>query len=449
MATWLKHPLAIFADDAGDDAAGGVVIDGNKIIECVPAGATPATPDVQVFDASKHVILPGLINTHHHYYQTLTRAVPAAQNKELFDWLKTLYPIWANLDRDAFRLANQVAMAEMLLSGCTTSADHHYVFPDGLQDAIDIQAEVAAELGMRAVVTRGSMNRSVADGGLPPESVVQDADTILADSARLIAAHHDASAGAMTQVALAPCSPFSVTKDLMRDTAALAAKEGVRLHTHLAETEDENAFCQQTFNCRPLEYLEDCGWLGPQTWLAHGIHFTTDEIARLGQHRVGVSHCAHSNMILSSGICPAPALEAAGAPVGIGIDGSASQDASNMIQEVRQAFLLNRFGHGPTVSPHDAIRWATAGSAACLGRTDIGKIAPGMAADLALFKLDELRFSGHGDPLTALINCGAHRADHVMVNGRWIVEDGQIPGLDLRSLQDRHQVAARRIQRTQ
>lgn len=445
MALWIKNPLAVFAPTEGV-ITGGIVVDGDRIVECVAAGAEPTTPYDETFDATAHVVLPGLINTHHHYYQTLTRAVPAALDKALFDWLKALYPVWAGLDPDAIRLSSQLAMAEMLLSGCTTSVDHHYVFPSGLEHAIDIQVEVASALGMRAVLTRGSMNLSVADGGLPPESVVQDHDTIIADSERLIAAHHDPAAGAMTQIVLAPCSPFSVTRELMRDTADLAARHGVRLHTHLAETEDENRFCQAQFDCRPLDYLEACGWLNDHVWLAHGIHFTADEVTRLGRHRVGVAHCPHSNMILSSGICPVPDLEAAGAPVGLGIDGSASQDASNMIQEVRQAFLLNRLNAGPSVTHRDALRWATQGSAACLGRADIGRIAPGMQADLALFKLDELRFSGHGDPLAALVICGAHHADRVMVAGRWVVEDGAIPGLDLTALQRDHQTAAERLQ---
>jgi 8-oxoguanine deaminase len=442
MALWIREPLAV----AAEGADGGIVVDGGIIVECVPAGAAPRTPCDAEFDASAHVILPGLINTHHHFYQTLTRAVPAALNRELFDWLKALYPIWARLDEESFRLANRVAMAEMLLSGCTTTADHHYVFPVGLEGAIDMQAEEAAALGMRAIFTRGSMNLSVADGGLPPLSVVQDHDAIMADSERVIAAWHDPAPGAMLQIALAPCSPFSVTRELMRDTAALARRHDVRLHTHLAETEDEADYCIAHFGCRPLDYLEQCGWLDQRVWLAHGIHFEPDEIVRLGAHGIGVSHCAHSNMVLSSGMCPVSEHEAAGVRVGLGIDGSSSQDSSNMIQELRQAFLLNRLRSGTSVTHRDAIRWATEGSAACLGRDDIGRIAPGYASDLALFKLDELRFSGHGDPLAALIICGAHRADRVMVAGRWVVVDGAIPGLDIAALQHAHQAAARRIQ---
>ncbi len=434
---WLRHPLAITAD-----APGGVVVEGGRIVELVPAGASPAV-EAAVFDASAHVILPGLINTHHHFYQTLTRCFPGAMDRTLFGWLTALYPVWARLTPEALDAAVTVAMAELLLSGCTTTTDHHYVFPGGLEDAIGIEAEAARRLGMRAVFTRGSMDLSQRDGGLPPDSVVQDCDTILADSERLIAALHDPAPHAMLQIALAPCSPFSVTTRLMRETAALAERRSVRLHTHLAETQDEAAFCQQRFGCTPVDYLEDCGWLRPGTWLAHGIHFTGPEIARLGRAKVGVTHCPCSNQVLASGTCRVCELEAAGVPVGLGVDGSASNDASNLMQEVRAAMLLQRGANGiEAVSHRDAIRWATQGSADCIGRAELGRIEVGAAADLALFKLDELRFSGAGDPVAALVLCGAHRADRVMVAGRWVVEDGRIPGLDVAALMRRHGLAA-------
>ncbi len=391
-------------------------------------------------------MVPGLINTHHHFYQTLTRAFPPALDRTLFPWLQALYPVWARLTPDALQAAASVALAELLLSGCTTTTDHHYVFPAGLEDAIDIEAEIAGRLGMRAVLTRGSMDLSQRDGGLPPDSVVQDADTILADSERLIARHHDPAPHAMLQIALAPCSPFSVTTRLMHATAELARRRGVLLHTHLAETADEAAFCQARFGCTPLDYLEDCGWLEPGTWLAHGIHFSAGEITRLGAARVGVTHCPCSNQSLASGTCPVCALEQAGAAVGLGVDGSASNDGSNMMQEVRAAFLLQRGTSGiAAVSHRDALRWATEGSAACIARPELGRIAVGAAADLALFTLDELRFSGAGDPMAALVLCGAHRADRVMVAGRWVVEDGHIPGLDVAALMRRHAAAAARL----
>ncbi len=439
-ALWLRNPLAILAD-----AGGGIVVQDGRIVELVPAGGTPQQP-TEIFDASRHVVLPGLINTHHHFYQTLTRCFPAAINKELFGWLGALYPVWARLTPDALDAAATVALAELLLSGCTTTTDHHYVFPAGLEDAIAIEAAAAQRLGIRAVFTRGSMDMSQRDGGLPPDSVVQDADTILADSEALIGRLHDSNPFAMLQIALAPCSPFSVTTRLMRETAVLAARHKVRLHTHLAETTDEEKFCRERFGYSPLDYLEDCGWLRPGTWLAHGIHFSSADIARLAREKVGVTHCPCSNQLLASGTCPVCALEAAGVAVGLGVDGSASNDGSNLMQEVRAAFLLQRGVNGIAAVSHlDALRWATEGSAACIGRPELGRIAVGAAADFALFTLDELRFSGAGDPVAALVLGGAHRADRVMVDGRWVVEDKNIPGLDVAGLMHRHGVAASRM----
>ena len=441
-ALWIKDPLAIFADGAER----GIVVQGGRIAELVPAGNNPTTADVRAFDAGEHVVLPGLVNTHHHFYQTLTRAVPAALDRELFPWLHALYPIWARLTPEALDLAMTLAMAELMLSGCTTTTDHHYVFPAGTEDGIDLEVAAARRLGVRVLLTRGSMNLSQRDGGLPPDSVVQDEDTILADSERVVARYHQAGEGAMVQIALAPCSPFSVTTSLMRATAGLATRLDVRLHTHLSETEDENSFCLDLYKCRPLDYLEECGWLNERTWLAHGVHFNDGEIKRLARAGTAVAHCACSNQTLASGTCPVCAMEEAGTRVGLGVDGSASNDSSNLMQEVRAAFLLQRSRYGVNkVSHKDALRWATKGSAACAGRTDIGEIAVGKMADLALFKLDELRFSGSGDPLAALVLCGAHRADRVMVGGRWIVEHGQIPGLDLADLIRRHSVAARKL----
>jgi 8-oxoguanine deaminase len=441
-AIWVKDPLCILAENAER----GVVVENGKIVELVPRGGHPAAATTP-FEAGEHVVLPGLINTHHHFYQTLTRALPAALNRELFPWLQALYPVWARLTPEALRLGVTVAMSELLLSGCTTTTDHHYIFPAGLEDAVDIEVEVARRLGLRVLLTRGSMNRSQRDGGLPPDSVVQDEDTILADSERVVARHHQRGEDAMVQIALAPCSPFSVTTSLMRATAVLAERLDVRLHTHLAETEDENRFCEETHGCRPLDYLERCGWLNSRTWLAHGIHFNALEIARLARAGATISHCACSNQVLASGSCPVCDMEQAGVAIGLGVDGSASNDQSNLMQEVRAAFLLQRARYGAgRVSHRDALRWATRGSAACVGRPELGEIAAGKAADLALFKLDELRFSGHGDPLAALVLCGAHRADRVMVGGKWVVSEGAIAGLDLADLIQRHSAAARAIQ---
>lgn len=443
MRLHLKNPIAILADKA----AGGLVIEHGRIVELLASGQSPSTPVDQTFDASRHVVLPGLINTHHHFYQTLTRAHPSAINKELFPWLKALYPIWARLDPETFRLSVRLALVELLLSGCTTAADHHYLFPAGLDEAIDIEVDEARKLGIRMTVTRGSMNLSVKDGGLPPDSVVQDEDTILADSERLLGRYHDKSEGAFIRVALAPCSPFSVTKRLMSESATLVEKFDARLHTHLAETKDEDAYCAEVYKCRPIELLEEVGWLTPRTWLAHGVHFTADDCTKLGKHGVGICHCPTSNAVLASGFCKTRELERAGAPVGLGVDGSASNDSSNMMEAVRHALMVNRLHYesAEAVTHLDALRWATEGSARCLGRDDIGKIAVGKQADLALFTLDEPRFSGGHDPLATLVLCGAHRADRVMVRGQWRVIDAIPVGLDLAQLMAQHSAAARKF----
>jgi 8-oxoguanine deaminase len=440
--TWLKAPLDILAGNAG----GGLVVSGNHIIELVEAGARPNDID-ETLDCSEHVILPGLVNTHHHFYQTLTRANPAAINKELFDWLKSLYPIWGRaVNRESFRLATRLALCELLMSGCTTVSDHHYLYPAGLEDAMDIQVEEAQALGMRLTLNRGSMDLSQKDGGLPPDSVVQTTDAILKDCERVIKAYHDDREGSFLQVALAPCSPFSVSTELMKQSAIMAKSCNCRLHTHLGETHDENAYCMEKFKCRPVDYLEENGWLDARTWLAHGIHFNEDEIRRLGKARVGVCHCPTSNMVLASGSCHTLELEAAGCPVGLGVDGSASNDNSNLMEGVRHALMLNRLQYGSGGITHlDALRWATEGSAACLGRSDIGRIEVGKQADLALYRLDELRFSGSGDALAALVLCGAHSADRVMIGGKWQVVDGLPAGVDLRKLRHEHGAMAKQF----
>ncbi len=439
---WIKAPLATLESDC----AGGVVIEGQTIVEVLASGAAPAKPVDEVFDAREHVLLPGLINGHHHFYQTLTRAFPQALNKSLFSWLKSLYPVWARLGEEMIEVSTQVALAELLLSGCTTASDHHYLFPRGLENAIDIQMSQAEKLGVRVHLTRGSMSLGEDDGGLPPQSTVQDEETIMADSERLIRQYHQPEAGAMSRVALAPCSPFSVSESLMRASAELAQKHNVRLHTHLAETHDETEFCISMFGLRPLDYLEKVGWLTDRVWLAHGIHFNDDEVRRLGEAGTGICHCPSSNMLLASGLCPTLDLERAGSPVGLGVDGSASNDGSNMIQEVRQAFLLGRLRYDAAEITHQKVlSWATEGSARCLGRDDLGSLKVGQQADIALFKLDELRFAGAGDPLAALVLCGAHQADRVMVAGRWRVIDGAIVDFDIAQLIQRQKMLARKL----
>ncbi len=438
--TWIKDPLAIFAP--GSER--GLVVQDGFIAELVAAGKTPTTRCQDMFDASRHVVIPGLVNAHHHFYQTLTRAHPLAINKPLFPWLVALYPLWARLKESHLRIAVRLALTELLLSGCTTAADHHYLYPPGLENAVDIEVEEALKLGIRLTATRGSMNRSQKDGGLPPDSVVQDDDTILADSERVLKLFHDPKPGAMTRIALAPCSPFSVTPGLMAETAKLAHRYDCQLHTHLAETLDEDRYCQMVYGMRPLDLLEEAGWMSERTWLAHGVHFEASEVARLGKAGVGICHCATSNMVLASGICKTRELDRAGASVGLGVDGSASNDASNMMEAVRHALMIGRLRYpADEVTHEDVLRWGSEGSALCLGRRDIGKIEVGRCADLALFTLDEPRFSGAHDPLAALVLCGAHRADRVMVGGAWRVVDGAAVGVDMKALLAAHGQAAR------
>lgn len=443
--TWLKSPRAVFtANDL--DARNGLVIQGDKIVEVLGAGQAPSKSVDSVIDVSDQVLLPGLINTHHHLYQTLTRAFPPALNKRLFPWLQALYPVWAKLKPDMVTASTQLGLAELLLSGCTTVADHHYLFPEAIESAIDLQVAAAESMGARVTLTRGSMSLGEEDGGLPPQSTVQADQVILDDSERLIQLYHQAHDGAMVQIALAPCSPFSVTSELMRETAKIARAHQVRLHTHLAETEDENSFCLRMFGKRPLDYLESVDWLDQDVWLAHGIYFNDDEISRLGKAGVGVAHCPSSNMILASGICRSLELEQAGVNVGLAVDGSASNDCSNMIQEVRQALLINRLRYqADEVTHFDALRWATKGSAKVLGREDIGELAPGKQADLALFKMDEARFSGSHDPLAALLLCGAHKAERVYVAGRCLVAGGQLVDVDMPELIQRHSSLAKTL----
>lgn len=442
--TWIKNPLKVWtANDTYDNADGGIVVCDDLIVELVPMGGTPKHQIDMTMDATGCVVMPGLINCHHHFYQTLTRAFPSALNKELFDWLVSLYPVWANLTEEAISVSSELALTEMLLSGCTTAADHHYVFSDQTKNGIDLQVEAANKVGMRALLTRGSMSLGKDEGGLPPNKVVQTQDVILQDSERLINTYHQRDAGAMVQIALAPCSPFSVTTELMKESATLARAHGVQLHTHLAETEDENAFCLDMFGLRPLDYLESVGWLSDDVWLAHGIHFNDDEIARLGRAGTAISHCPSSNMVLASGLCPAKDLQQAGSPVGLGLDGSASNDCSNLIQEVRQAFMLQRLKYGSSAISHtDALRLGTKGGAELMRRTDIGELAVGKQADIAMFNLDEPRFAGSGDPVAALVLCGAHKAEHVMVNGEWRVTDGELVKGDIKALIEKQRSVA-------
>jgi cytosine/adenosine deaminase-related metal-dependent hydrolase len=395
----------------------------------------PGSPARVVIDGSRSVALPGLVNTHHHLFQVMTRNAPAAQSAKLFDWLVALYPIWRGLDAETVYWSTLAGTAELLLTGCTTTSDHHYLFPrDAPPDLLDAQLEAVERIGIRAQVTRGSMSVGESQGGLPPDSIVEDEDTILRDCERVLDRHHDASPFAMKRIALAPCAPFSVSESLMRATARLARQRGVHCHTHLAETEDENNYCLQRYGCRPLALMERLEWLGPDVWFAHGIYFDDDEIDLLARTRTGIAYCPSSNMRLGSGVPRIPALLQRGVPIGLGVDGSSSNDSSNMLAEVRQALLLARVGHGPrALTAEDAFRLATSGSARLLGReAEIGSLEVGKAADIALFDVSGLDRAGAlSDPLAALVFTGvSQRAHTVLVNGRIVVQDGRLATVD-------------------
>jgi len=393
----------------------------------------------RIIDGRYAIAIPGLINTHHHLFQTLTRAYPAAADAELFEWLRILYPVWARLDEESMHAAALVGMAELLLSGCTTTADHHYLFPRGHAKLIDVEIEAARRIGIRFHATRGSMSVGESKGGLPPDSVVEKEDTILADCERVIRKFHDPSPGSMLRIALAPCSPFSVSRRLLRDTAELANRNDVRLHTHLAETRDEQAYCLRRFHKRPLDLLEDSGWLGSNTWLAHGVHFRRGEIARLGRAGVGIAHCPTSNMRLGSGCAPVREMRHAGCPVGLGVDGSASNDSSHMLAEARQALLLQRLSYGArALTVQDALRMATVDGARCLGRDNIGTLEPGKRGDVALFNLRDVGYSGAGDAFLALLLCAPARVNTLVVDGRVVVDGGELRTLSLEPVLVRH-----------
>jgi cytosine/adenosine deaminase-related metal-dependent hydrolase len=395
------------------------------LVEATGTGDPPVA--TTTIDATDCLVTPGLVNTHHHLFQNLTRAFPPMTDKPLFGWLQSLYPLWAALDSESVYVSTWVGLAELALSGCTTSTDHLYLHPHGAGDLLSAEIEAAHDLGIRFHPTRGSMSLSVKDGGLPPDSVVQDDEEILAESERLVAAHHDRSPLAMTRIALAPCSPFSVSTSLMTRTAELAERLDVRLHTHLCETRDEDEFCLQTFGRRPVDYLEDVGWMSDRVWLAHVVWPDADEVTRLGAARVGAANCPSSNMILGSGLSPVAELRAAGAPVGLGVDGSSSADSASLWLEARTAMLQGKLRHGAgSMSARDALEIATRGGAACLGRTgEIGELSVGACGDLAVWGLDGVRFAGAlSDPVEAWLRCGPLAARHTVVGGRLVVEDG-------------------------
>jgi len=426
---------------------GGLWIRDNVIERVGPSAELPATAD-QVIDAAGMVVLPGLINTHHHLCQTLTRAVPAAQDAVLFKWLKTLYPIWAGLTGEAIYVSALVGLAELILSGCTTTSDHLYIYPNDAR--VDDEIRAAQEIGVRFHASRGSMSLGESRGGLPPDRVVEDEDFILKDTQRAIETYHDPKDYAMTRIVVAPCSPFSVTQDLMRESAKLARAYGVQLHTHLAETQDEEAFCLEKFGHRPVGYAESLDWVGDDVWFAHGVHINPAEIRQMAQTHTGVAHCPSSNMRLASGIAPVRQYLDAGVPVGLGVDGSASNDGSHLLAEARMALLLQRvMGNPAGLSAAEALWIATRGGAEVLGRADIGQLAPGKAADCIGLRLDALAYAGGAvhDPLAATVFCQPQSVTLSIINEHVIVKEGQLLTLDLPPVIERHNRIARDLVR--
>ena len=444
------HTLVPMVDGQRTLQGVDVLIEGETIAAVGPGLDVEPGSATRIIDGSSHVAYPGFVNTHHHLYQTLTRNLPPLQDVKLFDWLIGLYEIWRGLDAEAIEVSTRVGLAELLLSGCTTTSDHLYVFGrETPSELLDVSVETAREIGMRFHPSRGSMSLGRSQAGMPPDDLVESADDILRDCERFIERHHDPDPLSMCRVVLAPCSPFSVTTELLRDTATLARERGVHLHTHLCETRDEEAFCLERHGQRPLDYMESCGWLGDDVWFAHAIYLNDAEIGTLAESGTGVAHCPASNLRLGSGICPVPRLLDAGVNVGLAVDGSASNDASSMVREMQLALLVHREGTAVDAMPADRVlAMATTGSAAVLGRPELGRIRPGGAADLALFRLDRVDFAGAmHDPAAALLFCGAGvRADYTIVGGEIRVDRGELVGIDEQRLFHRaNEIAARLV----
>ncbi len=457
MSTLLiKHAYVATMDNHQREFSdGGLFVRDGFIEQVGPSSELPAEAD-EVLDLHGHVLLPGLVNTHHHFYQTLTRSVPAVQDANLFNWLKTLYPIWARLTPEDIFISTQTALAELAHSGCTTASDHLYLFPNGSR--LDDEIAGARDIGLRIHASRGSMSLGESQGGLPPDSVVDTEESILKDSQRVIERYHDGKPGSFVQIVLAPCSPFSVTSELMRESARMARHYGVHLHTHLAETEDEEQFCLQRFGHRPVGYMQEVDWVGEDVWFAHAVWVNAQEIQVFAQHKCGVAHCPTSNMRLASGIAPLKEYRAAGVNVGLGVDGSASNDGSHLLGEVRQAMLLARVKEGITgyslsndpnrklLTARDALWLGTRGGAAVLGRTDIGSLEVGKCADFFAVNLNRLDYAGAlHDPLAAIVFCEPRGVDYTVVGGRFVVKDGKLLPVDECRLIEKHNQAAKRL----
>jgi len=458
MHTLLVHNAALLVtmdDQRRELPDGGLFVRDGFIEKVGPSEELPGEAD-EVLDLSGHILLPGLINTHHHFYQTLTRVVPAAQDANLFNWLKTLYPIWARMTPEDIYISTQTALAELALSGCTTASDHLYIFPNGSR--LDDEISAAMEIGLRLHASRGSMSLGESKGGLPPDSVVEEEDFILKDSQRIIESYHDPNPGSLIQIVLAPCSPFSVTPDLMRQSAALAREYGIQLHTHLAETQDEEQFCIQQFGHRPVDYMDTLNWIEDDVWFAHSVHVNDAEIKLYAKTGCGVAHCPTSNMRLASGIAPIMDMIEQGVEVGLGVDGSASNDGSNMLEEVRHAMLISRLRAGlsgaslsgeeapPLMTARHALELATRGSAAVLGRKDIGSLEPGKCADFFAININNLNYAGAiHDLVAAVVFCSPVQADYTAVGGRLVVSEGHLTALDLPNLIEKHNQASLRL----
>ena len=438
MTLLLANGWICTLDDAGAELPGGWVLVRDGLVEAVGGGEPPAA-DERV-DLAGAVVTPGLVNTHHHLYQTLTRA--RAQEATLFEWLRELYPVWARIDAEAEYAAARTGLAELALSGCTTVFDHHYVFPRGRDGLIEAEVQAAQELGVRIVASRGSMDLGVSDGGLPPDELVEDIDHVLAETERLAGLRDD-----RVEIAVAPCSPFSVTKQLMVESAELARKLGLRLHTHLAETVEEDAYCFELYGCRPVEYLEQVGWVAGDVWCAHCVHLSAADVGAFGAAGVGVAHCPTSNLRLGAGVAPVRELVAAGAPVGLGVDGSASNERSDLFFEVKQALLVARGRGGPAaMTVREALRLGTRGGAAVLGRDDVGQLAPGKRADIAVWRTDGLELGGaESDPVAGLVLSAPHRVDRLYVGGEEVVRDGHLVHADESEIAEEHRRQARRL----
>lgn len=437
--------VLVTMDDQRREIADGAVFIRDNVIEQIGASSDlPQTAD-EVIDAAGHVVLPGFVNTHHHMFQSLTRAIPAAQNSELFHWLQNLYPIWTGLTPEMVRISTLTAMTELLLSGCTTTSDHLYLYPNGCK--LDDSIEAAQQIGMRFHAARGSMSVGESKGGLPPDCVVEDEAMILKDTQRLIETWHDPARHAMQRIVVAPCSPFSVSRDLMRESAALARHYGVSMHTHLAESITDVAYSKEKFNMTPAQYAQDCGWIGHDVWHAHCVQLDDHGVQLFAQSDTGVAHCPCSNMRLASGIAPVRKMRDAGVPVGLGVDGSASNDSGHMLGEVRQAMLLQRVGFGPkAMSAREALEIATLGGAKVLNRDDIGALRPGMAADVVMFGLDRIGFTGAlHDAVAALVFCTPADVACSIINGRVVVRDGRCVTVDTGMLYEAHQRLAREL----